>query len=486
MRVFVSYAGPDRPWAEWAAQQLEHAGLTVELDAWDWATGDNFVLRMSDALARADLVLALLSPAYFARDAFTADEWTAVLAERRRLVPVRVAEVTPPPVLRPLLIRDLFGRPAEQARLALLEAVSGPARPTEAVPFPGGGPRVPGSLPSVWNVRRRNPAFTGRGPELARLRERLCSGERALVQALHGIGGVGKTELAVEYAHLFGNEYDLVWWVPSEQPELIGDHLATLAATAGLVQAGTPTPDSVEQLWAYLRGRPRWLLIFDNAEDRDDLIPWLPDGPGHLIVTSRNPGWADVAQPVGLDVFTRDESTTLLQAQLPGLDEESANRLAAALGDLPLAIGQAAGLLAETGIGAGLYLSELERHAAGLLRDGRPPAGYPVPLAAAIALSAQRLAEVDAAAAQLLDMCAHLGPEPIPTDLFTDHPELLAPPLAEVVSTPSPSAAPSACSDVSGWSGSPRPARCCTGSPRPCCATSTPMPPRMATPSSNC
>jgi hypothetical protein len=61
------------------------------------------------------------------------------------------------------------------------------------VPFPGPTVRVPGSLPEVWNVRRRNPAFTGRDQELALLQERLCSGERALVQALHGIGGVGKT-----------------------------------------------------------------------------------------------------------------------------------------------------------------------------------------------------------------------------------------------------------------------------------------------------
>jgi hypothetical protein len=91
------------------------------------------------------------------------------------------------------MYRDVYDLPEWQARVALPEAVNGSARPDGYVPFPGPTVRVPGSLPEVWNVRRRNPAFTGRDQELALLRERLCSGERALVQALHGTGGVGKT-----------------------------------------------------------------------------------------------------------------------------------------------------------------------------------------------------------------------------------------------------------------------------------------------------
>ena len=76
---FVSHAGTDRAWAEWVAWQLTDAGYTVELDAWDWAVGQNFMLTMSDALARCDRVLALLSPAYFERPRYTNEEWTAAL-----------------------------------------------------------------------------------------------------------------------------------------------------------------------------------------------------------------------------------------------------------------------------------------------------------------------------------------------------------------------------------------------------------------------
>ena len=74
---FISYAGADRAWAEWVAWQLTDGGYTVELAAWDWSAGRNFVLAMNDALARCDRVLALLSPAYFERSRYTADEWAA-------------------------------------------------------------------------------------------------------------------------------------------------------------------------------------------------------------------------------------------------------------------------------------------------------------------------------------------------------------------------------------------------------------------------
>jgi hypothetical protein len=102
-QVFVSYAGADRPWAQWAASVLESAGYVVELDVWDWLPGANTVLAMNDVLAKADRVLALWSRAYFERERFTTDEWTAEAArrpgpdgQRHRLIPVRVQDVTPP------------------------------------------------------------------------------------------------------------------------------------------------------------------------------------------------------------------------------------------------------------------------------------------------------------------------------------------------------------------------------------------------------
>jgi TIR domain len=137
--LFVSYAGRDRTWAEWVAWHLIEAGYRVEVDSWDWSAGDNAVLRMSDALERADRVVALYSEAYFERPRFTTDEWTAVMAgpdRQGRLVPLRLEDVLPPAVLRPIVWRDLFGLTEGQARQALLAALAGDGQPTVRPVFP--------------------------------------------------------------------------------------------------------------------------------------------------------------------------------------------------------------------------------------------------------------------------------------------------------------------------------------------------------------
>jgi hypothetical protein len=438
--VFVSYAGPDRPWAEWAAWQLSVAGYSVELDVWAWSAGENLVLRISDALSRAGRVLALWSPAYFERPRFTTHEWTEAMTphpSERRLVPVRVAKVTPPPILRPLLFRDLFGLHETQAREELLTAVGRPRRPDEQPRFPGAGqpgvdgPRVPGTLPAVWNVAPRNPAFTGRETLLAAARERLQGGAPTL--ALHGAGGVGKTQLAVEYAHLFAGDYQLVWWVHAERAEeLIAEQFATLATRAGWVGDDVPASTAAQVALDRLRQMPRWLVVFDNAEKAATVWRWQPQGSGHVLVTSRSAGFAGVAVSVEVDVFTRAESMALLQTHLPGLAAAHADRLAEALGDLPLALAQAGALLAETGMTVPEYLEELDKHATKVLEEPAP-AGYPAPLAAAVQLTANRLARADSAGWQLLQVFATLSPEPIPLAWFGSAPGgVLAEPLATV------------------------------------------------------
>jgi hypothetical protein len=93
-------------------------------------------------------------------------------------------------------------------------------------------------VPRVWNIPARNPEFTGRDQMLVALREVLTRGDRAVVQALHGLGGAGKTQLAAEYAWRFAGAYELGWWVDAEQAGLIGDQFAALGAALGCVGPG--------------------------------------------------------------------------------------------------------------------------------------------------------------------------------------------------------------------------------------------------------
>ena len=151
----------------------------------------------------------------------------------------------------------------------------------------------------------RNPRFTGRDGMLTELRRRLRAGEGTLtVQALYGLGGVGKTQLVIEYAHRFAADYDLVWWLDAEQPVLIPDQLAALAAGLDL-PLGPTVAATVERLLAELRGRDRWLLVFDNAERPADIAAYQPGGPGHLLITSRNPGWGALGGRLEVDVLDR-------------------------------------------------------------------------------------------------------------------------------------------------------------------------------------
>jgi hypothetical protein len=453
---FVSHAGADRAWAEWVAWQLTDAGYTVELDVWDWATGQNFMLAMSDALARCDRVVALFSAAYFERDRYTSDEWTTGMLHvpgtgQGRLVPVRVEEVPPahmPPVLRPLVFCDLFGVDAAEARRVLLEAVQGPRRPDGEPVFPGTGtpgasrklggtgPRLPGTVPRVWNLPARNPGFTGRDGMLVTVRERLLARDTAVVQAFQGMGGVGKTQLAAEYAYRFAGAYDLAWWVNAEQPGLIGDQFAALGIALGCLQPDAGAEAVRVAVLGELRERGCWLLVFDNAENPADIIGWLPGGGGHVLITSRERHWTQLAVPVEVDVLARSESVAIFKDRVGGLSDGEADKIAAQLGDLPLAIAQAAGFMADTGTTAAQFLQLLRTQAGQLLDLADPGSVYPLSLAAATRLIAERLDRDDLAAAQLASLCAFLAPEPIPEDLFTSAPGELPGELAERAADP--------------------------------------------------
>jgi transcriptional activator/tetratricopeptide repeat protein len=287
----------------------------------------------------------------------------------------------------------------------------------------------------VSNVPARNPHFTGRGALLDRLHQQLRADQDALVvRALYGLGGVGKTQLAIEYAHRYASDYDLVWWIDAEQPVLIPEQFLGLAGRLGL-PTDAVAAEVVTRVLTELGARDRWLLIFDNAEHPTDIAGYRPAGAGHLLVTSRTPGWGALGGRIEVDVLDRSDTVALLRARIPEMTMETADKLAAELGDLPLAAAQAAGYLEQTALPAADYLRRFRTQRAGVLAAG-DVLDYQGRVDTTWAISLERLHTVNPAAVALLEVSAFLAPEPIPVSLFTEHPDLLDEPLRSTATDP--------------------------------------------------
>ncbi|GAA3462600.1 FxSxx-COOH system tetratricopeptide repeat protein [Saccharothrix longispora] len=285
------------------------------------------------------------------------------------------------------------------------------------------GERLPGATqPQVWgHVPLRNPDFVGRGELLEQLRLRLSeAGPTAVLpEALHGMGGVGKSQTVVEYIHRHASEYEVVWWISAERDAQIKASFVELANKLGVAAASAADTAVPAVLEALRLGTPfgKWMLVFDNADRPQDVRRYFPAGSGHIVVTSRNSEWGGFARAVEVDLFTREESVELLHRRGGDLDDAEADALADALGDLPLAVEQAAAWRAQTGMQVSEYLELLAQNRTELLEAGTSSEDQ-LPVAAAWNVPLNRLKHDHRAALELLQVCAFFGPEPISQQLF--------------------------------------------------------------------
>jgi tetratricopeptide (TPR) repeat protein len=281
--------------------------------------------------------------------------------------------------------------------------------------------RYPGREPKILRVGARNDSFTGRETDLRELREHLRNSGTSIVRpvTLHGTGGVGKTQVALEYVHRFKNDYDLVWWIQCGQSESIDIRVADLAPLLReRFSVTVPAEATVEEqthlvLDALSQGSrvPRWLLVYDNAEDISTVQRYLPPSGGHVLITSQNAGWSDRgARALSVDLFRRDESIAHLLRVVPSLTRDEANAVAEALGDLPLAVATAAAFLKGSVYPVSEYLGRLQSGAGSALAI-TPLADYPQGVSAAWDPSLRLLRERSPAAARLLQLCSVMAPE---------------------------------------------------------------------------
>ena len=453
---FISYNKADRTWAAQIAHWLTEAGSSVVYQAGDFGPGSNFILEMDTAAREAHRTIAVLSPDYLSA-LYTHPEWAAALArdptgKQRLLIPVRVRECHLEGLLAQVVYIDLVGLDDAAARTRFLAGVAGepdltPLRPPLPDPatLPDPGPLPPGSrLPFL-----RNPDFTGRREPLLALAGALLhapSGPALITQALTGMGGTGKTQLAVEFSYRFGRYFHGVHWLDARDPAALESEVAACGLAMALPNWPDRQPEQVARTLAAWRESGPRLVVLDNLEEVAAAREWLPrlGGPTlRLLLTARRAGWPRFLGlgALPLDPFTPEESHDFLRCSLPEgrASDIEIDVLARHLGRLPLALQLAARYLAaRPRLTVHDYLDQLETvldHPS--MQAWRPDLGdataHDLSLAATFFRSWQEVA--DDSARRLFLVCGHCAPNrPIPCALLEEAAGLDEPACDEALS----------------------------------------------------
>jgi tetratricopeptide (TPR) repeat protein len=283
----------------------------------------------------------------------------------------------------------------------------------------------------------RNLYFTGRDAvldEVARAFDHQRQGPKRVV--LCGMGGVGKSQIALECAFRRRADYRVIWWLSAEDPTALGLGYAQLANRLGLQLAGDASLDEIRhKLRRALDDVDQWLLVFDNVARGEDIKNHLPNRAGHVLITSQISEWGDLATKVlRVHEMSRDESVKFLvwRTNRPNADG-LAGKLAQTLGDLPLALEQAAAVIEQTNSTYANYLRRFETHWGELLQRGRLSADHPDSLAMTLELTFRQILDESAPAAALLHLLAFLGPEQIDKTMLIEGAGALPQALAGLV-----------------------------------------------------
>jgi tetratricopeptide (TPR) repeat protein len=403
------------------AQEVEHAlaekGCRVLTQDYDIPLGSSFIEKMHDAVTNSRDLIILFTHDYL-QSPYTRKEFTSFEAQRlrsleeRHIVVLRCDDAPLVGLLSDNVYQNLVGiSDTEERKRRIIAAAErqSQAAPPPPRPFIGVPPRIA--------------SFTGRVKELDRLDDILMRDKPAAVTqrsvgraAVQGMGGVGKTALAVEYAHRFRGLYSGVCWCPAETHTGLLSALAGLAVTLG---AATAEEANVEKaanaaLRRLAEQRATWLLVYDNVPPPDAIADLLPSAGARVLITSRFSDFGDVADEVALDVLALEEAVVLLESRTGRSDASGATTLAEALGRLPLALDHAAAYCKRTQ----MLFDDYAKKALSLIDAAPRGVLYPRSVAATFDLSITEAVAQCKAAEELMAYLSQCAPERIPIILI--------------------------------------------------------------------
>ena len=297
------------------------------------------------------------------------------------------------------------------------------------------------SLP-IWNIPyRQNPYFTGREELLEALHKELITEHTTALtqpQAITGLGGIGKTQTAIEYVYRYRKEYQVIWWLRAEETATLTVDYAQLAIELDLPERKTAKQDiQIQAVRRRLEQHTGWLLIFDNAKERHDIRRYVPQiGNGHVLITSRNPIWDGLGTALPIKVMQPEEALTFLAKRTNDPDLQAAKILAEMLGYLPLALEQAASYIRETSSSLDSYQALFQKHHAQLLQHDHLSTEYPDTVATTWKLAFQKVQEISPVAADFLNLCAFLDPDVIFLDMIIKEATYVPERLAKTITDP--------------------------------------------------
>lgn len=426
----VVFPGYHRSWAAWIAQCLERHGHRATQQRWDPPREVSLEDSLGDLLLSSGRVLLVLNDWFFELGPRPAGEWNDALrgfvaAHADRFAAVNLTNRPLLPATAVLEPASLWGLSEEGAEERLLSRLGLERRRTPRT-LPG-RLRYPETRAEIWGeIPRRNPRFTGRDDLLTDLHQRLSDAEQgAAACTLLGMSGIGKTQLAAEYAHRFSPDYDMVWWINSDDRNIQRDRFGELAVELDLPSGSEPGERIRAVRDALRRGDPhaRWLLIFDGWDDTEGIDVLLPQGPGHVLVTSRNRGWSEHTEVLEIPAFLRAESTAYLMRRAPHITADQADEVAVEFGDVPLPLVQAASWLGESGMEVPEYLRMVRERKLTTVDEPTTGEGFPQSSMTSWSILLNRLRRSQPQAIDVLSLSTSFAPGRIPLGLIRAYPQ---------------------------------------------------------------